>query len=258
MNTKKFAPLFLIALAITLAACAPTAKEVAAELATLQAAAPATSPAPAATSAPGINAEGFAGPTTAEAKLAIALDVQRLKTEPSAFVWRSIPNAVSAICPKNWKCTLHLASGEIKLFVGDGTTYSIVAGTWRYEDAYDPNDAVHQNPPCQLLAKEQDFGAKEVPSFPVSAGNFSCPTSSAAVTTTLRPAPTVALASCPTFGGVATTQGNDGGPYCKYDGAVVTDVVPAGYKAEYWDGNAVQYAAADATITTSTATFRRP
>ena len=122
------------------------------------------------------NAEGFVGPTTAEAKQALGLDVQRLRTEASAFVWRSVPNAVSATCPNGWVCTLHLASGEIKVFAGDGTKYQIVAGTFRnvLSKAYPSGDAVYGVPPCELLSKEQSFGASEVPSFSVSAGNFTC------------------------------------------------------------------------------------
>lgn len=122
------------------------------------------------------NAEGFVGPTTADAKEALGLDVQRLRTEASSFVWRSVPNAVSAICPNGWVCTLHLASGEIKVFLGDGTKYQIVAGTFRNVEskAYPAGDAVYGVPPCELLAKEQAFGASEIPSFSVSAGNFTC------------------------------------------------------------------------------------
>lgn len=119
-----------------------------------------------------LNSEGHPGPTTAEAKKALGLDVQRDNTEPSSFVWRSSPQTATANCPIGWICTLTLADNSIKLFVGDGQSRAITAGTFRYVAAYASNDAV--NNPCQLLKNEQDFGAKEIPSFTVTAGNFSC------------------------------------------------------------------------------------
>jgi hypothetical protein len=120
------------------------------------------------------NADGFGGIITADAKTALGIDVQRLRTEASAFVWRSIPVSVQATCPTGWTCTLHLKSGEVKLFVGDGKNYDIVAGTFRRIQDYPANDAVHGNPPCDLLAKEVKFGLGENPTFPVTAGNFTC------------------------------------------------------------------------------------
>lgn len=269
MFKNKFYPIVLLLTiaSIVLAACSPSAKDVAVELATIQAAQVSTltastavpvSVAPtAAPAAPGLNTEGYTGPTTAEAKVAIGLDIQRLKTEASSFVWRSIPNSVSAICAVDWKCTLHLATGEIKVFVGDGSTYQVVAGTWRYSPTFPEGDAVQENPPCGLLEKEQKFGAQEIPSFPVYAGNFTCSASLPSAATLAPAAPSSAI-TCPTFGGIQTTPGNDGSAFCKYKGAVVTDKVPAGFKAEYWDGSAVAYASAGEKITTGDATFRRP
>lgn len=112
------------------------------------------------------------GPTTAEAKVSLGLDVQRLDTEISAFVWRSVPLTADARCPTGWLCTLHLASGEIQLFVGDGKVRSIQAGTFRFVEAYQSDDAVHT--PCSLVDKEDEFGQIEDPTFGVTAGNFSC------------------------------------------------------------------------------------
>src|SRR3989338_5223405 len=62
-----------------------------------------------------LNPEGYSGPTTAEAKAALGLDVQRLRTEPAAFVWRSVPNVVNVTCPSGWICTFHLGTDEIKV-----------------------------------------------------------------------------------------------------------------------------------------------
>lgn len=208
--------------------------------------APASGSAPAAEqpAASNLNAEGHPGPTTADAKVAIDLDVQRLDEEQSAFVWRGAPATHSATCASGWLCTLTLVDGSIKLYQGDGSSYVITAGTFRKVSAFDANDAVHT--PCDLLVKEQGFGNRENPSFPV-AGNFTCAGNTGNSSATL---------SCPIFGGVQTVAGNDGSAFCKYKGSVISATVPSGFKAEYWDGSAVQNAASGTSIKTGEATFR--
>lgn len=112
--------------------------------------------------------------TTQNAKDATKVDVQRLGTEVCAWTWRAVPEAtVSAVCPENMVCTLHLSDDRKVVVQGDGKSYDIVAGTFRIWSAYPLDDAVRDS--CRLLAKEQAFGAAEVPSFTVEAGNFTCP-----------------------------------------------------------------------------------
>lgn len=111
--------------------------------------------------------------TTAQAKTLIGLDVQRLATEPCAWVWRAAPNASGvSLCPNGFVCTLHVKDIGIQVFVGK-TEAKVVAGTWRYAAAYPLDDTVRDT--CALLAKEQTFGKSEDPSFDVTAGNFTCP-----------------------------------------------------------------------------------
>lgn len=190
--------------------------------------------------------------TTAQAKAAIGLDVQRLNDEiGDAFVWRDLRNSTNAICSQGWICTLHLATGDVKVYVGDGTSYSIFAGTFRFVSSYPSNDAVHT--PCDLLGKEQRFGAKEDPSFPVFAGNFTCGGGAA------TPVPSVqskansgnsTTGTCPQtanevanlIGGSAsywTEKTDDGnkivGWSYKMGSPAVTMTAPYG-RVDYWDG----------------------
>jgi hypothetical protein len=110
-------------------------------------------------------------PTTAEAKELTGVDVQRLGTEPCAWVWRAVPEASTpATCPDGWVCTWDLG-GQVAVYDGYAKS-GVVAGTWRMVKPYPEGDAVHD--PCALLRKEQAFGAEEVPSFEVAAGNFEC------------------------------------------------------------------------------------
>lgn len=112
--------------------------------------------------------------TTASAKEATGVDVQRIGTEACGWVWRAVDKAsVNAVCPENMVCTFHLSNDKKVVVKGNGKSYSIVAGTFRIASAYPLDDAVRDV--CRLLAKEQAFGAAEVPSFTVEAGNFSCP-----------------------------------------------------------------------------------
>lgn len=122
-----------------------------------------------------LNEEGYPGPTTQEAKKLIGLDVQRIGSEPSAFVWRGVPNTGSGQCPnESWVCTLHLQNDLKLVFVGDGVMRKIYAGTFRFSDVYPTDDAVRARPPCDLVTKEQEFGRIENPSFVVQSGNFTC------------------------------------------------------------------------------------
>ncbi len=118
-------------------------------------------------------------PTTAQAKIDTGMDVQRLKTEPCAFVWRSFPKSAPGKVAAGYIGTVHFAAnagdteGMIQVFKSPKTFERIYAGTFRYKaGGYPANDAV--NNPCELLKKEQDFGADEDPSFPVTAGDFTC------------------------------------------------------------------------------------
>jgi hypothetical protein len=64
------------------------------------------------------------------------------------------------------------------------------------------------------------------------------------------------VAGCPAFGGVATAPMGDGG--CKLDASfVVVDVIPAGWKALYWNGSGTIWATAGDTIHAQTASFYR-
>lgn len=108
-------------------------------------------------------------PTTAEAKTATQVDVQRIGTEHCAWVWRAVPRAsTNALCPQGWLCTFHLATGDRIEVIEGARSREIVAGTFRMVAAYPATDAVHRS--CELLGKEQQFGKQEVPSFPVVAG----------------------------------------------------------------------------------------
>lgn len=110
-------------------------------------------------------------PTTASAKNLTEVNVQRLATEPCAWVWRAVPEASTpAVCPKGFICTWDLG-GQTAVYEGPARS-GIVAGTWRFVSAYPGGDAVYE--PCNLLRKEQEFGASEVPTFEVAAGNFEC------------------------------------------------------------------------------------
>lgn len=157
-----------------------------------------------------VNAEGYPGPTTAEAKTAITVDVQRLGTECSAFVFRipqeqgKSPQTVSTKCSQGYVCTLTLPEGTVKVFTGDNQSRDASSGTFRWIDGYPASDKVHENPPCKLAASEDRFGKNEDPSFSAAAGNFSCAGTS---TTSLPPAvATTATASCPTSPEDAATR----------------------------------------------------
>lgn len=144
-----------------------------------------TSPTPVATS---VVAQATATPTTPAATTSsqqlgcadkdvgavqamIGLNVVCLGTEYDAYTWRSVPVKVNANVPEGWIATLHLSNGEIVVTEKQGT-YEIVAGTFRRKAGYPSNDAVHNA--CELLRKEQAFGASQRPSFTVSPLGFTC------------------------------------------------------------------------------------
>jgi len=105
-------------------------------------------------------------PTTEEAKNLTGVDVQRLATEPCAFVWRGTPPAtVVATCPTGWVCTWDVVNDIVVVHLGVNQKAEIHAGTWRFIAGYPPNDAVHDV--CALYQKEKNFGLTEVPSFQV-------------------------------------------------------------------------------------------
>ncbi len=191
--------------------------------------------------------------TTQSAKDALGLDVQRLGLESCGWVFRSVGvGTASATCPSGWVCTLHLANNEINVYIGDGKSYTIVAGTFRMINAYPANDAVHENPPCQLLHKEKNFGQVEDPSFPVNGGNFTCggSSSSGSSNSSTQQAST---STCPS----GTTALNDGNNGCKYGptGQNAPFNVPAGWTADYWDGSATQHVTGPTTIMTGEASL---
>jgi hypothetical protein len=105
-------------------------------------------------------------PTTADAKIATGVDLQRLGTENCAFVWRGAPGeTTTAICPLGYVCTFDVSNDIVVVHLGVNQSATIRAGTWRYIAAYPANDAVHDV--CRLYAKEKAFGLSEVPSFQV-------------------------------------------------------------------------------------------
>jgi hypothetical protein len=105
-------------------------------------------------------------PTTGEVKTLTRVDVQRLATEPCAFVWRGTPPAtVVATCPTGWVCTWDVVNDIVVVHLGVNQKAEIRAGTWRFIAGYPPNDAVHDV--CALYQKEKNFGLTEVPSFQV-------------------------------------------------------------------------------------------
>ncbi|MDP1722562.1 MAG: hypothetical protein Q8L37_05115 [Candidatus Gottesmanbacteria bacterium] len=191
--------------------------------------------------------------------------------DPSKNYTITLPNTTTTFVG-----TLHrVGVSKAEVFLGDGKNYTIFRGTFRFASCYDPSDDMRAaNNAVRILVKENYNGTwqtwlnqKRIQdwTFSVLPGNFTCPTDVCPnpVPAATAPAPgatavPAAAPSCPTFGGIQTTPGNDGGPYCKYLGSVVTDKVPAGWKAHYWDGKAAQFADPNTTVTTGNATFRRP
>ncbi|MBU1089077.1 hypothetical protein KKA02_04350 [Patescibacteria group bacterium] len=104
-------------------------------------------------------------PTTEEAQDLMNISVQRLATEPCAWVWRGKPATAVATCPENYICTWDVKDDITVVHLGINQEAEIYAGTWRLVNAYDPNDAVYNA--CELYHKEKEFGANETPAFEV-------------------------------------------------------------------------------------------
>ncbi|MBI5620740.1 hypothetical protein HY949_03105 [Candidatus Gottesmanbacteria bacterium] len=179
---------------------------------------------------------------------------------------------VSLPLEKGLIATMHRpGNAKAEVFIADAKEYKAFRATFRFAGCYSPSDDMNAKDAAnRILVKENVNGTyqfwmqnKRVQdwTFSVLAGNFYCPADVCPAippVATFVPAAPAASLTCPTFGGMATTLGNDGGSFCKYKGSVVTDSVPTGFKAEYWDGSAVKTAVAGEKISTGEATFRRP
>jgi hypothetical protein len=159
---------------------------------------------------------------------------------------------------------------KAEVFAPDGQQYEAFRGTFRFANCYSPDDDMNQpNAWERILVKENFDGTFQEWSsgvryedwtYSVLAGNFTCtltecPTANAAGNLTSNLSSSLPT-NCPLFAGVRTKPGNDGSPYCKYEGSKVNGSVPYGYKVEYWTGQQVAYATAGDRITTAVATFR--
>jgi len=65
------------------------------------------------------------------------VQVNKIEDEPAGFYVNSKEAGPQmAECPVGAACTWHLADGRIVYFRGQGEVFSILAGTWRFEDQY--------------------------------------------------------------------------------------------------------------------------
>lgn len=206
-----------IAIAATvmlLAACggatSPTAKEVAAELATMQAPKVSrqdystlakTPPVIPPTSVDNGSDQSLACIMDAKATALIGTSVQGVGTEPGcAWTFRSYPDSRQVVCPQGWLCTLHLSGDQIT--VVEAGSYSAKAGTFRAVASYPAGDDIHLGI-CKLLEKERAWSATRNPPFPVY-GPAKCPAAAVApaAPAPAQVAPTAAPAAsgklCPT------------------------------------------------------------
>lgn len=217
---------------------------------------------------------------TAQAKIDLKLDVQRLNDEMGdAFVRRitGVKDATGAqmtemvACPSGYICTVTHPGGTVLTYIGQGEGNNVlmlreVAMTARVISSYPGNDAVYY--PCQLAKNENTFGLGENPAFPAQSGNFACNDKGQFVmiqtgnevndVTVKSTGANDSAISCPMFGGVQLVS-IENGKACKLKAqpAPITGIVPDGFSAEYWDGSAVQQAQSGASITTGEATFRQ-
>ncbi|MCX7996638.1 MAG: hypothetical protein N2691_02650 [Patescibacteria group bacterium] len=129
---------------------------------------PSDTPTPTATPTPTTMTTAPRAMTTEEAKSLIGVDVQRLATEPNAWVFRDPEGAVRRVrCPREFVCTLDTGEAGIFVYIGDSTlNVPARAGTFRFRLDVDS---------CTLLRKEQENGRRERPAFEVAPGNFECP-----------------------------------------------------------------------------------
>jgi hypothetical protein len=200
---------------------------------------------------------------TQEAQKVLGVNVQKIGTEFCAWVFRCVgpdcPRCVTI--PQGWTGTVTTAGRKIMVFDGNGQRVCAIAGTFRFKAGYPADDAVHDI--NALLAKEQEFGRGENPSFEVELGPSvfdDCAVCEpgqvmAAPGAVTQPQPQGRACPCPVFAGVQTRPLPDGG--CKF-GPVepgVTAQVPQGFKAIYWDGKQTLNAGPGETIFTNEASF---
>lgn len=116
--------------------------------------------------------------TTKETWDLLGLNVERLGSEnqgeePCSWVWRAVPVGSAQVkVSDGFIATLTLVGGRV-VVTEDPGPHTIVAGTFRLKSGFIPSNIVHDR--CALLASEQKQGQKEVPSFPVFALGFTCP-----------------------------------------------------------------------------------
>lgn len=213
----------------------------------------------------------------------IGLAVVKLSTENCAFTWNSSPMATGpANCDEGWMCTLHQEGEEnAQVFEGENDLrMRITRGTFRYKPGYPSYDAVHTA--CNLLAKEQENGRTQNPSFGVDPGNISCPTKTAMhivddgggisstldntdeeseVTITVEDQESIEIgqaeivSACPIITDRELDALPDGGCKLAWEGSVYEIVVPAGWMAYYWNGTDAVWAQPGESISTGDATF---
>lgn len=71
------------------------------------------------------------------------VQVNKIENEPAGFYVNSKEAGPQmAECPVGAACTWHLADGRIVYFRGHGEVFSILAGTWRFEDQYNESICV--------------------------------------------------------------------------------------------------------------------
>lgn len=103
--------------------------------------------------------------TTEEVKALVGVDVQKLESEPCAWVRRSKPNYEKAKCPEGFVCTWDVQNDVTVVHNGIDQEAMVGAGTWRYTLGYPEDDDV--NDVCRLFEKEKAFGEGEKPPFEV-------------------------------------------------------------------------------------------
>lgn len=207
--------------------------------------APSTTPAPpqaqtTPTRVPNVPLPAAGCVTTGQAKAAIGLDIVREGSEPCGFEWRSNGAAVvEGKVASGWIATLHMENNVIQVVTQPGT-YRIKAGTWRFMAAYPLGDPARDDA-CGLLAKEQQFGQQEDPSFKVEAGSgLNCSGGSSPSTSTSSATMSGLRAKCPEAASVISSAGwvDFGSNGWKYNGASISFTAPAGTVVDYDGGRA--------------------
>lgn len=208
------------------------------------------------------------GPTknVGEVQQMVGLSIVCLGTEFDAYTWRSVPIKVNAIVPAGWIATLHLAGDRVVVTETPGT-YEIVAATFRRVKGYPQGDAVHNR--CELLHKEQVFGASQTPSFPVFPHGFTCDGQQAQTNAAQGTNPqtggdpqaasrkmAVSEIQCNPSCGNRLSLIEDDEAVKLGSGACVNVTLPANVKYDSWDGSRTVQGQGG-TIRTCEATFRR-